>query len=125
MEDFEKWWLETVNEETIYETREQIAYKAYHAGYLSGISLEARHQFDDKIVKLDRDLINQCKTAAGGFTAATLNALGVEWPPLKGWPRRLIGTEVTQAKFHEALEGRFLIGQKISKRSFGAQKGGV
>ncbi len=76
-------------------------------------------------MKLTRNLINNCRTDKGGFTAVTLNAFGVAWPSVKGWSRRLIGAEITSENYKAALAGRHVYGQKISKRSFGAQKGGV
>ena len=39
-----------------------------------------------------RDL-EALKSAKGGYTRKTLEALGVPWPPPKGWKRRLLAAE--------------------------------
>ena len=42
----------------------------------------------------------------GGFSARTLAALGVSWPPKKGWRKALIGKAITPEDFTIALEGK-------------------
>ena len=34
-------------------------------------------------------------TAAGGWTRKQLEAVGVDWPPVKGWKQRILGTEIS------------------------------
>jgi hypothetical protein len=41
-------------------------------------------------MQVGREEIERQRTANGGFTAATLAAWGVPWPPPKGWMARLI-----------------------------------
>jgi len=36
-----------------------------------------------------RDLEN-LKTPKGGYTRKTIESLGIEWPPPKGWKRKLL-----------------------------------
>ncbi len=55
---------------------------------------------------LTADHVNACRTMRGAFTSATLQALGVPIPPLKGWPSRLCGTVITRERYRAALEGR-------------------
>lgn len=43
------------------------------------------------MVTLTPELIERLKSARGGYTRATMTALGVEWPLQGGWRRRLAG----------------------------------
>jgi hypothetical protein len=36
-----------------------------------------------------REYIDSLKTKNGGFTRETLASLGVSWPPIKGWRRKI------------------------------------
>jgi hypothetical protein len=58
-------------------------------------------------ITLTRELIEECRTERGGFTKATIEAFGLEWPPRRGWPRRLIGTDIDHSKYNQAQQGRF------------------
>lgn len=40
--------------------------------------------------------IHKHKTAAGGWTAAQLIAIGVSWPPFHGWIGKAIGQEISE-----------------------------
>lgn len=52
-----------------------------------------------KHLKLTEQQIEAGKSAAGGFTKATLKGWGVPWPPPKGWKAALLaGREVPKAK---------------------------
>lgn len=56
-------------------------------------------------IRLTRELIKECRTLRGGFTTATLRALGVEFDgnaPRGGWHPRLIGRLISAAKYEEA-----------------------
>lgn len=46
------------------------------------------------------------KTKAGGYTNATLRAIGVQIPPVSGWPKEVIGKELTEEQCRAALRGR-------------------
>lgn len=39
--------------------------------------------------------IHACATVNGGWTAAQLKILGVEWPPQHGWIARCVGMQIT------------------------------
>ncbi len=51
-----------------------------------------------RVMKLTRESIEAGKTDRGGWTSAQLRQLGVEWPPVKGWMRRLMGKEISDAQ---------------------------
>ncbi len=50
-------------------------------------------------MKLTREMIEQHKTAKGGWTRAQLQAIGVGWPPPRGWLQAAIGREVSAEDF--------------------------
>ena len=43
------------------------------------------------------------KTKNGGWTRTQLSAIGVAWPPEKGWIGRVLGQEISEAQ-REAFE---------------------
>lgn len=45
-----------------------------------------------------KEYINQHKTKNGAWTRKQLTALGVEWPPEKGWKKRAVGNVLTAPK---------------------------
>jgi len=45
-----------------------------------------------------RKWINDNKTKGGAWTKSQVNALGLPWPPLVGWARRLEGSVITDDK---------------------------
>jgi len=57
-------------------------------------------------VILTEEIIDSLLTERGGFTGATLNALGITGQPKKGWRRELVGTEISEEKLIEAKSGR-------------------
>lgn len=65
-------------------------------------------------IHLTRDTINLCRTSAGGFTNATLNALGIpnEETFVSGWLHRQGHRIVTAEQFTEAQKGRFVYRSK-------------
>lgn len=63
---------------------------------------------------LNPELIARCLTKRGGFTNATINALGVK-SMVKGWNKRLIGKVISTDDYRKALEGRFIMGEKIQR----------
>jgi hypothetical protein len=59
-------------------------------------------------MKVSRDEIEAKRTANGGFTAATLAAWGVPWPPPKGWMKFLITGTADPVDFLETNEWKEL-----------------
>lgn len=53
-----------------------------------------------KLTYADTEMI---ETPKGGFKASTLALLGVDWPPAKGWRNSLVGEEVPEELFLEAV----------------------
>lgn len=66
------------------------------------------HMPTGAIVILTHELIQRCRTDANAFTNATLRALGVKPPLIKGWVAQLHGRVVTAEKYREALRGRYI-----------------
>jgi hypothetical protein len=56
-------------------------------------------------VVLTKEIIESLTTPRGGFTQATLEALGVPWPPRLPWKQGLIGTVISDEKFAAARAG--------------------
>jgi hypothetical protein len=40
--------------------------------------------------------INDHKSKNSGFSKSQLNALGISWPPVKGWVDKIVGKEITE-----------------------------
>ncbi len=57
-------------------------------------------------MKLTREDIMRLMTPAGGFTKASTVPLGVEWPLRHGWIDRLVGTEVDEKVYAQALANK-------------------
>lgn len=55
---------------------------------------------------IDKKFMETLKTHRGGYTSATLKAIGVPPKPVKGWPRRCIGVVLTREQCLEALQSR-------------------
>lgn len=49
-----------------------------------------------------RELLETLRTPAGGFTRATVQALGVAWPLVSGWMDRLEGTPISDKQLRDA-----------------------
>ena len=47
---------------------------------------------------ITRAWIKRYKTDAGGWTRKQLNAIGVSFPPVKGWTFRVVGREITKER---------------------------
>ena len=45
-----------------------------------------------------KEYLNKNKTSKGGWNKKQLNALGIVWPPTKGWKKRAIGSVLTDEK---------------------------
>lgn len=58
-------------------------------------------------VTLDREMVEALRTERGGFTTATLKALGLNRRTMtQGWPDRLVGKTMTIEEYEQAMEGR-------------------
>jgi len=64
---------------------------------------------------ITNELIEQLKTAAGGWTKESLALMGVDWPPQKGWKERIIGNEMDERTFAQLQ--RIIKEQESSKKS--------
>lgn len=41
------------------------------------------------------ELLKRARSEKGGYTRAQLAAVGVKWPPKKGWPKLVLGKQIT------------------------------
>ena len=55
-----------------------------------------------------KELLNLGKSREGAWSKAQLEALGISWPPLKGWKLRLNNTTEDQARNFLALKDEHL-----------------
>jgi hypothetical protein len=60
---------------------------------------------------LTKEVIKSLRTEKGGFTKATLTALGADWNdakggPVKGWYESILGKIVTDEQYRAAVAGR-------------------
>ena len=62
-------------------------------------------------MKLTHELIMQYRTPRGGWLRVQLEALGVSWPPAKGWARGAVGMNLTDEQF---LQFKGVLGTKES-----------
>lgn len=58
------------------------------------------------MITLTEKLISECESLSNSYTRKTLKAFGVEYPPIQGWKRALIGKQITREAYAEALAGR-------------------
>lgn len=65
---------------------------------------------DGDPIVLTQELVDRCKTQAGGFTNETLRAFGLKKPLVKGWPFRLLGVSLSRDTYRQAIEGKFKFG---------------
>jgi dynactin complex subunit len=47
---------------------------------------------------ITREYLDKHRTPAGAFTRSQVEALGVSWPPTKGWMYRIVGNEISPEK---------------------------
>lgn len=84
---------------------------------------------DDEVphdmVRLTRDLLHAGKTGGGGFNRKQIEALGLRYPPMKGWLSRLIGKTITRERYERYLalntEARVAAGE-INPRKYARRK---
>lgn len=53
---------------------------------------------------LTHEILENSRSPRGGWNRKQLELLGVAWPPVKGWKRKLIGTDMDDAKFAELMK---------------------
>ena len=53
----------------------------------------------DRHVTVNQDLLALAATTRGGYTRKQLDALGVPWPPTKGWKRKVVGRRISMSSF--------------------------
>jgi len=58
------------------------------------------------MITLTQERLKDLCTERGGYTKATLSALGVDWPPKKGWKARLVGKVISPDEFSDAEYGK-------------------
>jgi predicted RNase H-like HicB family nuclease len=63
-------------------------------------------------MKITRELIDSGASSAGGWNKPQLALLGVPWPPERGWPQRIIGTQISEESAAEFVK---LKGSKLRK----------
>lgn len=61
---------------------------------------------------ITEDCFTYWKTSKGGFTAAQLKLLGIDWPPKPGWKHDLLGTEIDDDLYRQIYEAKFLFSEK-------------
>ncbi len=49
-------------------------------------------------MKISKEFILSGKTKNGGWTKEQLALIGVNWPPEKGWMKRIEGKEITNSQ---------------------------
>ncbi|BBL73188.1 hypothetical protein [Methylomagnum ishizawai] len=54
---------------------------------------------------ITREWAETYKTPAGGWTKAQLAAIGVAWPPPRGWLKEVVGMAIDEAARHAFEEG--------------------
>jgi len=52
---------------------------------------------------LTKELMECGRSSAGGYNRKQLAAIGVEWPPQKGWLKDLIGKEIESSSYQAFL----------------------
>lgn len=48
-------------------------------------------------MKISDEWLRANATHKGGYTKRQLGLLGVEWPPINGWKRDIVGQEIEEA----------------------------
>jgi len=58
------------------------------------------------MITITKTHLEELKTPRGGYTNATLHALGLSIKNNKGWRSRLLGKTFSEEQYAKALEGR-------------------
>lgn len=80
------------------------------------VSVEHEMPPGDGPITLTHELVTRTLTERGGRTDATIEALGVEYPLVQGWPFRLVGKVVTREAYRAALLGRYSFKKRKRRR---------
>ena len=67
-----------------------------------------------KTILLTYPVIERCESLANSYTRETLEALGVEYPPMQGWKRALHCREISEEDYERALAGRSKAAKKLA-----------
>ena len=62
-------------------------------------------------IRLTKEAIENLVTNRGGWSRGTLAILGVPWPPVEGWRRRLTGIEIDFEVYNRAAEAAVKTGE--------------
>jgi hypothetical protein len=54
---------------------------------------------DSNGIVLTKEMIDAAATSGCGFTKRQIEAVGVQWPPAKGWKKHLVGKLVTAKQY--------------------------
>ena len=57
-------------------------------------------------MKLTYEILMECRTPRGAWRRVQLAAIGVDWPPVKGWVNRVVGMELTDEQFRQLASGK-------------------
>lgn len=68
-------------------------------------------------------MIEARRSERGGWKASQLKCLGIQWPPIKGWKRRIVGTHISDEQYTSFLKlatprnkpQQLLLGKLLSK----------
>lgn len=77
---------------------------------------ESKIEQEETII-LTKELIIAAKTTNGGLTKKQLAAIGVPWPPPKGWQESKIGTMITEEQLKRFQTIEYATKKKRKKKS--------
>jgi hypothetical protein len=72
---------------------------------------------------ITKDWINEHKTKNGAWTKKQIESLGLVWPPSKGWPKSLVGTEITAEAAERFESGSTSYAKKTNVSNIKAKMG--
>ena len=52
---------------------------------------------------LTKEKLEFLQTQKGGYTRNTLECIGIQWPPISGWRKRLYGTTIKDDAYIKAV----------------------
>lgn len=58
----------------------------------------------NRLITITEERLNKAKTPKGSYNAKQLRVLGINYPPKKGWKKKLIGEKVTLLRFIEFVK---------------------
>lgn len=63
-------------------------------------------------MQITRGWIMAHRTERGAWTEVQILALGIDWPPKRGWISRIVGSEITSEKAAEFMAGNTVFSTK-------------